>query len=137
MTVSCFWTIERCCWLGGSRKEGLGTEAVPQKTARALDRPCERIISTIRKGQKGSRKKGEGTADLGAEEVVAVGGHFDAIDGGGGGGGGGTAGGVVSSGDGIKLEAILQANERVQKKRVSQIHSLVAPSFRSSLLWEK
>ena len=64
---------------------------------------------------------------------MAVGGHFDAIDG----GGGGTAGGVVSSSDGIKLEAILQANESVQKERVSQIHSLIAPFFRSSLLGEK
>jgi hypothetical protein len=121
-------------WEARGRK-ALGWKRCRRKQQELLIGPEKEPSARSGRGKTAVGRKGKGTADLDAEEVVAVGGHFDAIDGGG--GGGGTAGGVVSSGDGIKLEAILQANERVQKKRVSQIHSLIAPFFRSSLLWEK
>jgi hypothetical protein len=121
-------------WEARGRK-ALGWKRCRRKQQELLIGPEKESSARSGRGKKAVGRKGKGTADLDAEEVVAVGGHFDAIDGGG--GGGGTAGGVVSSSDGIKLEAILQANERVQKERGPQIQSLIAPFFRSSLLWEK
>jgi len=121
-------------WEARGRK-ALGWKRCRRKQQELLIGPAKESSARSGRGKKGVGRKGKGTADLDAEEVVAVGGHFDAIDGGG--GGEGTAGGVVSSSDGIKLEAILQANKRVQKERLSQIQSLIAPFFRSSLLWEK
>ena len=119
-------------WEARGRK-ALGWKRCRRRRQELLIGPEKESSARSGRGKKAVGRKGKGTADLDAEEVVAVGGHFDAIDG----GGGGTAGGVVSSSDGIKLEAILQANESVQKERVSQIHSLIAPFFRSSLLGEK
>jgi hypothetical protein len=119
-------------WEARGRK-ALGWKRCRRRQQELLIGPEKESSARSGRGKKAVGRKGKGTADLDAEEVVAVGGHFDAIDG----GGGGTAGGVVSSSDGIKLEAILQANERVQKERGPQIKSLIAPFFRSSLLWEK
>jgi hypothetical protein len=121
-------------WEARGRK-ALGWKRCRRKQQELLIGPEKESSARSGRGKKAVGRKGKGTADLDAEEVVAVGGHFDAVDGRG--GGGGTAGGVVSSSDGIKLEAILQANERVQKERGPQIQSLIAPFFRSSLLWEK